>query len=310
MHSAARRRGCVKRPRRFMPCSGRHNSRPLIRWRCWKPTQSTLLNRQKARGPSFRDWASQKLCFGYSLSFDRLISIEARQATAEGLKGLVWLRLVAGTTVDQAGRTIAHNTPIGIGESGDDEAALWEHIVRNASFELQVRGQAIIRPAMEQLAMEHAPTFRDVDNIIGNSPLVPTGHEEPFARGLLSGLRGDMVQALSELVPQFENGLRCLLSIKGVETSSMDKMRVQDLRMMGSILSLSELEEILGSPDVVKEMKVLFTDDHGLKLRDRLSHGLMSSQDFYTGGAYYAWWLICRLCFAPLLVELSRNDRE
>ena len=140
--------------------------------------------------------------------------------------------------------------------------------MRNVGFELQVRGLAIIQPAMEQMALEHALTFRDVDRIVGNSLLVPTGHEEPFARGLLSGLRGDMVQALSGLVPQFENGLRCLLSAKGVEISSMDKMHVQDVRMMGSILNLSELEEILG-PDVVKEMKVLFTDDHGIKLRDR-----------------------------------------
>ena len=255
--------------------------------------------------------------FGFPEALLRLLTIirpidfdEARQATAEGLKGLVWLRLVAGTTVDQDGRTIVHNTPIGIGESGDDEVALWEHTVRDVGFELQVRGHAIIQPAMEQLALEHAPTFRDVDNIIGNSPLVPTGHEEPFARGLLSGLRGDMVQALSELVPQFENGLRCLLSIKGVETSSMDKMHVQDVLMMGSILSRSELEEILGSSDVVKEMKVLFTDDHGMKIRDRLSHGLMSSADFYTGGAYYAWWLICRLCFGPVLVAWSRTGRE
>ena len=235
---------------------------------------------------------------------------EARQATVEGLKGLVWLRLVAGTTVDQDGRTIAHNTPIGIGESGDDEAALWEHTVRNASLELQVRGHGIIQPAMEQLTLEQAPTFRDVDRIVGNSPLVPAGHEELFAKGLLAGLRGDMVQALSELVPQFENGLRCRLSTRDIETSSMDKMHVQDVLMMGGILSRSELEEILGSPDVVKEMKVLFTDDHGMKIRDRLSHGLMSSADFYTGGAYYAWWLMCRLCFGPVLVALSRTGRE
>ena len=255
--------------------------------------------------------------FGLTEALFRLFTIirpidfdEAQQATAEGLKGLVWLRLASGITMDHDGRTIAHNTPMGIGKSGDDEAALWEHTVRNVSSELQMKGYAIIQPAMEQVALEHTPTFRDVYRIVGNSLLVPTGHEEPFARGLLSGLRGDMVQALSELVPQFENALRCLLSTRDVETSSMDKMHVQDVLMMGGILNRSELEEILGSSDVVKEMKVLFTNDHGMKIRDRLSHGLMSSADFYTGGAYYAWWLICRICFAPVLLALSRTGRE
>ncbi|MCY4557253.1 MAG: DUF4209 domain-containing protein [Chloroflexi bacterium] len=235
---------------------------------------------------------------------------EAQRATAEGLEETPLIRLASGVTVDSDGRTIAHNTPMNIGEPNDNGAELWEHTARNVGLELHVRGHAIIQPAIEQLALEHAPTFRDVDRIVGNSPLVPAGHEELFARGLLAGLRGDMVQALSELVPQFENGLRCLLSNNGIEISSMDKMRVQDVRMMGGILSQSELGDILGSPDVVKEMKVLFTDDHGLKLRDRLSHGLMSSADFYTGGAYYAWWLICRLCFGPVLVAISRADGE
>ena len=231
---------------------------------------------------------------------------EAQQAAAEGLEKFVLRRLASGVTVDHDGRTVAHHTPMNIGGSGDGGAELWEQTVRDMSFEIQVRGQATIQPAMEQMALEHAPTFRDLDEIVGNSPLVPTGHEELFARGLLSGLRGDMVQALSELVPQFENGLRNLLSTRGVQTSSMDKMHVQDVRMMGGILSLGELEEILGSADVIKEMKALFTDDHGIKLRDRLSHGLMSSSDFYTGGAYYAWWLICRLCFGPVLTAQAR----
>lgn len=229
-----------------------------------------------------------------------------QQAAAEGLEKFVLRRLASGVTVHRDGRTVAHDTPMSIGGSGDDEAELWEQIVRDVSFEIQVRGQAIIQPAMEQMALEHAPTFRDLDEIVGNSPLVPTGHEEIFARGLLAGLRGDMVQALSELVPQFENGLRHLLSTRGVQTSSMDKMHVQDVLMMGGILSQGDLEEILGSADVIKEMKVLFTDDHGIKLRDRLSHGLMSSSDFYTGGTYYAWWLICRLCFAPVLMAQAK----
>ncbi len=264
-------------------------------------TEQVEAARAAVSGVSFQEALLRLFTMIRPIDFD-----EAQRTTAEGLEEFVWLRLASGVTVDHDGRTIAHNTPLSLGGSDDDEAALWEHTVRTVEFELQVRGQAVIQPAMEQMAMEHVAKFRDVQTIVHNSPLVPLGHEEPFVRGLLSGLRGDMVQALSELVPQFENGLRCLLSSRGVETSSMDKMHVQDVMMMGSILSRSELGEILGSQDVVKEMKVLFTDDHGLKLRDRLSHGLMASADFYTGGAYYAWWLICRLCFAPVLVAQAR----
>ena len=109
-----------------------------------------------------------------------------------------------------------------------------------------------------------------------------------------------MVDAMSALLPQFENGLRHLLGSMGLETSSMDKMGNQDLFQMGRILSLPELERVLGA-DLVKDLKVLFMDEHGHKIRDRMSHGLMSPADFYDGVAYYTWWQVCRVCFHPAL---------
>ena len=176
----------------------------------------------------------------------------------------------------------------------------WEHVAQSVAMRQQDLGLVVIRPAMRQILLEHVPSFRDGLDVVTDSPLVPFGHEGLFAKGLLDGLKGDMVSALSVLVPQFENGLRHLLGGSGVETSSMDKDRYQNVLQLGGILSLPDLEEILGG-DLVKDMKVLFTDRDGLKERDRMSHGFMSSADFYGGSAFYAWWLINRVCFSPSL---------
>ena len=184
-------------------------------------------------------------------------------------------------------------------------------MARYVSWRQEFLGGVAVRSAMQQVMMEHVPVWRDVFDVVVGSPLVPFGHEGLFVEGVLSGLRGDMVHSLSVLVPQFENGLRKLLRTSGVEPSALNKDGRQDVFQMGRILSHQTLSVVLG-PDLVKEMRVLFTDPHGPKLRDRLSHGLMSSTDFYSGSAWYAWWLICRVCFHPAVrrhIEASAGSR-
>ena len=59
------------------------------------------------------------------------------------------------------------------------------------------------------------------------------------------------------------------------------------------------MEEIL-NPDVVKELKVIFSDRQGPKLRDYIAHGLMNHDAFYGPLAIYAWWFIFYLCLCPV----------
>ena len=212
-------------------------------------------------GYDFQGALSRLFSITGPIDFDQI-----QQTAAQMLKEFVWVRLATGVTMDHDGRIVARNA-----DGSDDATAVWQRVAQRACMEIQTKGLMVIRPAIEQIALEHSPTPDAVYEIVRQSPLVPPRHEELFVKGLLDGLNGDMDHALSMLVPQFENGLRHLLLTNGVETSSMDKDGQQDLFTMGRILSLDELGEILGSQDVVKEMKVLFTDDHGMKLRDRLA---------------------------------------
>ena len=254
--------------------------------------------------------------YGFPEAFWRLLNImpttdfeDAERATAEMLEGTVWWRLVPVVSSERDGRVVARSMPPDLDGPDNEQPVPWEQVVKSVAMNQQILGHTVIQPAMRQIMLEHVPLLRDVHGFVSHSPLVPFGHEGLFVKGLLSGLRGDMVGALSVLVPQFENGLRHLLGGMGVETSSMDKMGYQDVFQMGRMLSLVELEEVLGT-DLVREMRLLFTDRHGPKERDRMSHGLMSSADFYGGSAYYAWWLICRVCFNPVLRRyVQRSDK-
>ncbi|MEQ8394678.1 DUF4209 domain-containing protein [Thalassobaculum sp.] len=219
--------------------------------------------------------------------------------------------LVGGQRVERDGRVIAHRTPGLLGDEAQAEAAVWERVVEQTAFSHGFTVQALIIPAVNQIDFEHRFSLHDLRDLVLHNPLVPEGHEVLFARGLLAGLRGDYEDALSILVPQLENSLRLLLARSGVETTRRDKHGIQTVIQMGTILSdhRSVLEPML-SPDVFLELKVLFGDPHGPNLRNRIAHGQMAHDDFYSGPAIYAWWFIYHLCMRPVRARFRKPAEE
>ena len=207
--------------------------------------------------------------------------------------------LFGGVIMDDDGRVIAHHSPASHKDVDRQERLLWERVVRLAPINMQIAVHAGILPALNQIMFEHSPTLRDLRDLVIHNPFVPGGHEELFAKGFLAGLRGDFPEALSILVPQMENSLRHLLEQSGLEVSTQDRRGIQDVFLLGRILSEKKLEEILGL-DIVKELKTLFSDRHGPKLRDRIAHGLMSHDALNDPLAIYAWWFIFYLCINPV----------
>lgn len=207
--------------------------------------------------------------------------------------------LFGGVVMDDDGRVIAHRSPDFHEDTEQHEKALWESVVRLASLNTQIAFHAAISPALNQIMFEHNPTLRDIQDLVRHNPFVPEGHEGLFAKGFLAGLRGEFPEALSILVPQLENSLRCILEQSGLEVSTRDRMGIQDVIPLGRILSEQRLEEMLNS-DIVKELKVLFSDQQGPKLRDYIAHGLMSHDDFYDPLSIYAWWFIFYLCIGQV----------
>jgi Domain of unknown function (DUF4209) len=95
--------------------------------------------------------------------------------------------------------------------------------------------------------------------------------------------------------------------------TSRDKHGLQSMIQLGSILNNKNLESRV-DVQLINEAKVLFVDQHGPDLRNRIAHGLMSYEDFSTAPAIYAWWYIFFLCFAlvcrRLKDEPGPDDRQ
>lgn len=224
--------------------------------------------------------------------------------------------LFGGETRDRSGRVVARTRPAFATDGQESELALWERVVRQMDLRYQVTAQTGIVPAMNQLNFEHSVSLEDLVDVVVNNPFVPPGHEELFARGFLAGLRWNLAEGLSILVPQLENALRHVLDRAGHEVTKRDKHGLQNFIQMGTVLSerRADLEAIFGR-DIVQELRVLFVDQNGPDLRNQIAHGLMRQEQFFHHASIYAWWFIFHLTICPvrerfLDVDEAAEDSE
>ena len=132
-----------------------------------------------------------------------------------------------------------------------------------------------------------------------NSPVVPPGHEGIFLRGIHAGFHGDFVVASHLLVPQIENSLRYILECQGVDVSNLMSDGTQPVKMLRSLFSFPELEQILGA-DMCFELRGHLIEKSGYDYRNRVSHGFVTEADCLSHAAVSIWWLTLRLCLIPI----------
>ena len=257
-------------------------------------TKYVMQTRERVSGLTFREALLVLATVAKPTDFDS-VTQQARELMEKfPLQGLF-----GGVTMGDDGRVVAHRSSTSPGDIDHEEQALWERVAELVIHSKQMVVHAAITPALNQIMFEHNPTLRNLQDLVMHNPFVPDGHEELFAKGFLAGLRGDFPEALSILVPQLENSLRHLLEQSGLDISTQDGRGIQDVILLGSILGKKQLGEILW-PDIVKELKVLFDDRQGPRLRHYIAHGLMNHDAFYGPLAIYTWWFVFYLCICPV----------
>ena len=237
--------------------------------------------------------------------FDRVTESTRKLMAKYPLQGFF-----GGVRLGDDGRIIARKTAALTSDKEQENQALWERVVEHVAMSYQLKVQAEIVPAMNQLTFEHSLSLRDLKEIVLDNPIIPPGREELFARALLNGLRWNFPEALSVLVPQLEHSLRHILTEVGAETTRRDKLGLQNVIPLGTILNDAEghLESIIGQ-SYLKELKVLFVDQHGPDLRNHIAHGLFSHHHYFSHSAIYAWWFIFFLCINPVSRRLDDRLR-
>ncbi|MEQ1652873.1 MAG: DUF4209 domain-containing protein, partial [Hyphomicrobium sp.] len=215
------------------------------------------------------------------------------------------------TVFDAAGRTVAVVPGMLGGTDAEVELGMQHHVYRYAGLGRNLTCAACIGPALGVINAEHTIDETDIAPLLEDHPLIADGHTQYFARGLTEGLRGDFALALHFLVPQIENSLRIILHSKGVITTELTKVGIEQEWTLGRVLAQPALEVLLG-PSFVFELKsLMLADPVGANIRNTLAHGLLPYRSANTVDCVYLWWVILRILIrtSPQFNALAEGNR-
>jgi hypothetical protein len=194
-------------------------------------------------------------------------------------------------------------------DPSDVEAATRFEMNTNAVFYQTFSAQAFIKPARDQINLEHSVRVNDLLPIVSYSPFVPPEREYLFAKGLYAGLTGDFFTSTHILIPQIENSIRYLLWQRGVITSGLDNSGIQNEHNLNSTLYCPETASIFDE-NTLFDLKCLLVEHSGSNLRNRMAHGLISDDEFLSPLMSYLWWLTLRLCCLPILINQQKVEQS
>lgn len=212
-------------------------------------------------------------------------------------------------TVDEKGRNIAKHPSMISDDPKEIEAAKKAEMYSHAIYYQQLNAQAIINPARKRLLLDYDIRVQDFMIFLVDNIFVPQGREKIFAHGFYAGLEGDLLTSTHLLIPQLENSIRDILLQHGLIPSTIDSDGTQEERNLNTLLFRPELEEILGE-DLTFDLQGLLVGKFGSNLRNKMAHGLISSDKFNSLEMLYLWWLIFRICYMFQIAGVRNKARE
>ncbi|MCB5196767.1 DUF4209 domain-containing protein [Deefgea salmonis] len=220
-----------------------------------------------------------------------------KQAIEQMQKSFAWM--FGGMHIDHEGITVA-TVPAGMGLSeSQDGPATWATMMKNIGIDHQLAVQGQIRPALNELMIQHHVSEYALESILKNSPFIPYGHEYFYIKGLTFGLEGDFLSACHILIPQIENSLRYLARSQGEEPTTLHGDGSQERSGLKFLLEHPVIIEVLGQ-DIVGNLQAILIDKIYGDLRNQMSHGYMPASHFYGVAPVFLWWLVLHIVMLPL----------
>ena len=214
--------------------------------------------------------------------------------------------IVSKHIVDYEGKVVAVFPSMLTASEKERNDALHANMVDQSQFERVIAVNGEIEPARSQILLEHNITLHFLSSIVQNNLLVPAGREHIVAKGLLAGFYGEWIEATNILVPQFEEAIRYVLKQNGEIVSGLEN-NLQDNRSLNTTLDNPLIDEIFGD-DLAFELRALLINRFGPNLRNKVAHGLMHTNEFFSHDVIYFWWLYLRLVCWPMIMHNANQD--
>ena len=219
------------------------------------------------------------------------------QAIEQMQNSFAWM--FGETHIDHEGITVA-TVPSGMGlDDKQDGPATWSTMMKNIGIDHQLAVQGQIRPALDELMIQHRVSEYALERILKNNPFIPYGHEHFYIKGITFGLEGDFLSACHILIPQIENSLRYVARTQGEEPTTLHGDGSQERSSLKILLNHPAVIEGLGQ-DIVGNLQAILIDKIYGDLRNQTSHGYMPAGHFYGIAPVFLWWLVLHIVMLPL----------
>ena len=234
---------------------------------------------------------------------------DIKKQSKQNAKKFVFSSMFGRDYLDNDGLKIAEAPPMLGFKDGEDEKAIWAAMLLAVQMHHDLCVQGVLEPARQTILSKHKIKTEDLYPFLQNNPFIPPGHEYIYVKGLYAGFMGDFLEATHILVPQIENSLRYILEGLGVEATTLNPQGFQEKTGLGLLLKHENIVNTFGL-DTVLDLQALLIEPKYSNLRNKVAHGLISTDECFDSPVIYFWWLVLRLCFIPYYRSLSDNAKN
>ncbi|WP_299463782.1 DUF4209 domain-containing protein [uncultured Microscilla sp.] len=184
-----------------------------------------------------------------------------------------------------------------VGELGEFEEDFDQHLIRHTKEFLKL-GQFFIRQNIEKLLEAPGFDLHYVMNYLKKCEYIESSRYPIFQRGIEAYMAGDLVVFLHLIIPQIEELIRNLVETFDGNVMQKAKGKGYMLRSFGLLLDDEISQKHLGDNETFY-LKVLFTEQIGLNLRNDICHGMLNSKHFNQSCAdlvFHALFCVARNC--------------
>ena len=160
----------------------------------------------------------------------------------------------------------------------------------------KIVAQTTVGNAFEYIRTNYVIEEKDIRDIVAKSVIVPNDRKESYSKGLLAGFTGDFITALSILVPQIENAVRCLAIECGEPVYNINEEGIEEIKTMHAVLELEGIKDCLDE-DLLLALKTIFCSKFGFNIRNNIAHGIFSDNFFQSLKGLYVWRFALKFCY-------------
>lgn len=196
--------------------------------------------------------------------------------------------------VNASGQTVLALKPLNFNDPESDLELLDLHLHQKALEEQKISGDVWLKYAFYYIRNNYEFELTDLDFLVCNNPIIPTGRENIFRSAIYMVLKGQYYEAMHILAPQVENLFRNIAKEVGGLTITLETDGASKEKVLKSIFDLPELLDCYDN-DILFLFKGLLNEQAGANIRNEIAHGI-TSEYMASSGAY--------LYFAGAVIKL------